>query len=65
MPEEPNPELLIMAHKYLYYVKAMPVLTDYQYDLLCSRYGIEGGGGSDRESDYSDEEKQLAGKLLY
>ena len=27
-------ELQVMAHRYLYYVVACPVLSDYEYDLL-------------------------------
>lgn len=40
------------AHQYLYYVEARPVLSDYEYDKFCREHDLEGGGGSDRASDY-------------
>jgi hypothetical protein len=39
------------------------VLSDYEYDMLCKRFGVEGGGGSDRASDYPEEVKQIAAQL--
>jgi hypothetical protein len=55
---------LIRAHQYLYYVLVRPVITDYEYDMLCSAAGVEGGGGSDLASSYTLEEKELATQLL-
>lgn len=60
----PNTETLIKAHQYLYYVKGTPVITDREYDRLCSNNGVFGGGGSDLESSYTEEEKALASSLL-
>ena len=54
---------IIEAHKYLYYVLNTPVISDYEYDRMCEQHGIFGGGGSDYEADYSEETKELAGKL--
>ena len=51
------------AHQYLYYVKCFPVLSDYDYDLFCKRNGLDGGGGSDRASDYPQHIIDLAEKL--
>lgn len=59
-----NPEKIIQAHQYLYYVKTKPIWTDYQYDRYCSKYNIEGGGGSDREDDYPADIKDLAHQML-
>lgn len=60
-------ELLVMAHRYLYYVKSAPVLTDYEYDLLESQARRElpegspvHGFGSDVEESYSAEQKRAA-----
>lgn len=53
----------MQAHQYLYYVRSMPVLSDYDYDCFCKRNGLEGGGGSDRESDYPAHIVALAKKL--
>jgi hypothetical protein len=51
------------AHQYLYYVKCMPVISDYEYDRFCKANGLDGGGGSDRASDYTREEIALAERL--
>lgn len=59
-----NPESLIKAHQYLYYCLGTPVLSDYEYDKLCRDLDINGKGGSDLESSYTAEEKQLALDLL-
>ena len=53
-------ESVIRAHQYLYYVLGEPVLSDREYDDLCRRNNVFGGGGSDRASDYTLEERQLA-----
>jgi NAD-dependent DNA ligase len=71
MPTDPDiveaakaPPLIVRAHQYLYYVRLTPVLTDYDYDMLCHRLGVEGGGGSDLASSYTVEEKRVADELL-
>lgn len=67
----------LRAHRYLYYVKAAPVISDYQYDTLelelkklIQEYPeldlpdcVLHTVGSDREQDYSDEIKRLANEL--
>ncbi len=58
------PPIIVRAHQYLYYVLGTPVITDYDYDMLCRRLGAEGGGGSDLASSYTVEEKDLAAQLL-
>ncbi len=51
----------IRAHQYLYYIKSVSVLTDYEYDMWGRDNCPEDyKGGSDCESDYSPEIKQLA-----
>ena len=55
-----NPESVMQAHQYLYYVIAEPIWTDYEYDMFCKAHGLEGGGGSDIASSYSMEVKILA-----
>lgn len=57
-------ETEIRAHQYLYYVLGTPVITDREYDYMCRLCGIEGSGGSDLESSYSDEEKSAAISML-
>ena len=64
MSSSPSPIALVRAHQYLYYVLAQPVLSDWDYDALCRHHGIEGGGGSDMEESYTEEEKVLARHLL-
>lgn len=59
-----DPKTVIRAHQYLYYVLVRPVISDYDYDMMCARHGIEGGGGSDLASSYSEEEVRLAKKML-
>ncbi len=54
---------LIEAHQYLYYCKGLPVISDYEYDQMCDKWGIFGGGGSDMESSYSEDIKSLAATL--
>jgi hypothetical protein len=60
---QPTPQQTVRAHQYLYYVLTQPVLSDWDYDTLCRHHGIEGGGGSSFESDYTEEEKALARRL--
>jgi len=52
------------AHQFLYYVMGQPVLSDFAYDQFCKEHGLEGNGGSDMESSYKEEEKELARKML-
>jgi hypothetical protein len=55
-----KPESLMLAHQYLYYVKARPIWSDYDYDMWCRAHGFMGGGGSDSERDYDYTIKVLA-----
>lgn len=55
---------LLKAHQYLYYCLGTPVLTDYEYDKWCRDNNLDSKGGSDLESSYSQEEKELAICLL-
>lgn len=55
---------LMRAHQWLYYVANRPVISDYAYDLYCREHGMDGGGGSDLDSDYTDEDRELAQQLL-
>lgn len=55
--------LLMKAHQYLYYCKGLPVLSDREYDRFCRYHVLSGNGGSDREQDYTEEEKALAATL--
>jgi NAD-dependent DNA ligase len=65
-------EKLILAHRYLYYVKSHPVIPDYQYDQLEKEAiaSLEGRDspiltvGSDLEDSYSNEIKDLAWKIV-
>lgn len=55
----------IRAHQYLYYCKTSPVVSDYEYD----KWGRDNcpeeyKGGSDIESSYSQEIKDLATAIL-
>jgi NAD-dependent DNA ligase len=56
-------EKTMRVHQYLYYVKCKPVWSDYDYDAFCKKHGLDGGGGSDRESDYPEDIKKLANDL--
>lgn len=55
---------IVAAHQYLYYVLATQVWSDYEYDKFCRDNGIDSKGVSDLESSYTEEQKQLARKLL-
>ncbi len=63
-------ELLCLAHRYLYYVKNAPAISDYRYDLLesealkaISHDSLLNKPGSDRAEDYPKEAIELAEKL--
>ncbi len=63
-------ELLCLAHRYLYYVKMNPVISDQKYDLIekealksVSRDSLLHKPGSDLEQDYPKEAIELAEKL--
>ena len=58
------PEETMQAHQYLYYCLGTPVWSDYEYDMFCRDNQLDGKGGSDLESSYSDEVKVLALKIL-
>ena len=60
----PPPEQIVQAHQYLYYVLGTPILSDYSYDMYCSKHGIYGGGGSDRASDYPAAIRAIALNML-
>jgi hypothetical protein len=55
-----NPEAIMKAHQYLYYVKATPVWSDQRYDEYCKHHGLSGGGGSDLAESYPREIKAMA-----
>jgi len=62
-------EKIVMAHRYLYYVKCTPVISDYEYDKLEAEAIAEGSEllktpGSDLETSYTNEIKQLAHEIL-
>ncbi len=64
-------EKIVMAHRYLYYVKCEPILSDYAYDLLENQALriVESNSpinspGSSLESSYSQEIKDLANSFL-
>ncbi len=60
MTATPTPRQMVRAHQYLYYCTARPIWSDYDYDRYCIAHQIQGGGGSDRASDYSPEDVALA-----
>ena len=67
-----NEEKLVLAHRYLYYVLAQPVLPDAEYDKIERRAreilpedNIVHRVGSSLPSSYSEEVKQYADKLLH
>lgn len=64
-------EALIMAHRYLYYVKWDPVISDYEFDRLekSAREQLPEsspvhGFGSDCDDSYTDEHRALAKMLI-
>lgn len=62
---------LVMAHRFLYYVKSEPVLSDFDYDKL-ERFLKDiwpeapaiGKVGSDLEDNYTAHQKALAKALI-
>jgi NAD-dependent DNA ligase len=57
-------ETILKAHQYLYYVLGTPVLTDREYDMWCRDNNLDSKGGSDLESSYTEEEKEIARGML-
>jgi NAD-dependent DNA ligase len=64
-------ELMVMAHRYLYYVQALPVLTDFEYDKLEAKarrvlpeHSPVHSVGSSLEDSYSQEVVQYAAILF-
>lgn len=60
-----NPILWLRANQYLYYVLGKPVYSDKEYDEVCRKLGVDGSGGSDLESSYTEQEKEYALELLH
>lgn len=59
-----NPLEYIRAHQYLYYVLAVPVLSDHEYDKFVRWTCLDDGkGGSDRADDYTMRERMLARRI--
>ena len=56
---------IVMAHRYLYYVKSSPVISDRDYDRLEApiRHRLP-AVGSDREEDYTEDQIKIAEALL-
>jgi hypothetical protein len=54
----------IRAHQYLYYVKSVTVITDYEYDMFGRDTGEDYKGGSDRAEDYTEAQIHLALMIL-
>jgi len=57
----------VMAHRYLYYTKYKPIISDYEYDVMekkalkeVSESSPLNEAGSDLELSYSQEVKDLA-----
>ena len=70
MPTPQELEMQVMAHRYLYYVAATPVLTDYEYDVVerkarsvCPPNSPVHGVGSSLPSSYSKEQVEYARTL--
>lgn len=59
-----SPEHVVKANQYLKNILKTPVLTEKEFNFLCSYYGLENNKGSEQESDYSDEIKKIAQILL-
>lgn len=55
---------VMLAHQYLYYVECRPIWSDYEYDKFCESKGMEGNGGSDLASDYSEEVIRIAHHMI-
>lgn len=56
---------IAMAHRYLYYVKGQPVISDREYDRLelPIKHKLP-PVGSDNEEDYSEDQIKLAEAML-
>ena len=63
-PSNATPQVWLRANQYLYYVLGTPVYSDREYDLVCQRMGLDGSGGSDLDSSYTEQEKRYAQDLL-
>jgi NAD-dependent DNA ligase len=59
-----DPEKIVKAHQYLYYVLGAPEWSDYEYDMYFRDNNMYSGGGSDLESSYSDDDVKLAKSLF-
>jgi NAD-dependent DNA ligase len=61
-------EMLVQAHRYLYYVLGVPIISDYDYDMLerklPSDSSVRQSVGSDRASDYTGSVIEIAQGLL-
>jgi hypothetical protein len=55
-----SPQEVMEAHQFLYYCKFCPAWSDYDYDHWCKLHGLDGSGGSDSESSYTNKVKALA-----
>ena len=61
----------VMAARYLYYVKATPALSDWEYDglehvarMICPKTSKIHEAGSDSASSYSKKQIEIANKML-
>lgn len=54
----------LRAHQYLYYILGTPVLTDHEFDMWGRDNDLDYKGGSDCADDYTEEQKELAAKIL-
>jgi len=69
--EELSIEDQCLVHRYLYYVKSRPIISDREYDMLEKKailtapedHGIR-LAGSDMETSYSQNIKDIANKFL-
>ncbi len=64
-------ETEVMAHRYLYYVEATPVISDYEYDqleskarMVCPRDSPINEPGSDLTSSYTEDQMRRALELI-
>lgn len=67
-----NIETEVMAHRYLYYVKAAPVISDFEYDQLEKKAVAELPAtspvhlvGSSRKESYTQEQINRANELSH
>lgn len=63
-------EIIVLAHRYLYYVESSPVISDMEYDRMerevlkrCSEDSSLHEPGSDLKESYSEEVIRLAKEL--